>query len=135
MGVETVAQGLKFCGPRKGLDFKESVTVHQIARKDDIHRPRYSSKNNISMINTFTLTNINTEVIEAKLSKTLISEVCIKQEPLALIRTQEVARSFKQVGDPCPTWLAGTGLSTTTGKPTEIATIEIFGKTYGLRFL
>jgi len=34
-----------------------------------------------------------------------------------------------------PTWLAGTGLLTATGKPTEIATIEIFDKTYGLRFL
>jgi len=34
-----------------------------------------------------------------------------------------------------PTWLAGTGLLTTTGKPTEIATIEIFDKTHGLRFL
>jgi len=34
-----------------------------------------------------------------------------------------------------PTWLAGTGLLTATGKPTEIATIEIFDKTRVLRFL
>jgi len=34
-----------------------------------------------------------------------------------------------------PTWLAGTGLSATTGKPTEIATVEIFVKIYGLHFL
>jgi len=34
-----------------------------------------------------------------------------------------------------PTWLAGTGLLTVTGKPTEIATIEVFDKTHGLRFL
>jgi len=34
-----------------------------------------------------------------------------------------------------PTWLAETGLLTATGKPTEIATIEIFHKTHGLRFL
>jgi len=33
-----------------------------------------------------------------------------------------------------PTWLAGTGLLTTTGKPTKIATIEIFDKTHGPRF-
>ena len=33
------------------------------------------------------------------------------------------------------TWLAGTGLLTATGKPTEIATIEIFDTTHGLRFL
>jgi len=33
------------------------------------------------------------------------------------------------------TWLAGTGLLTATGKPTEIATIEIFDAIYGLRFL
>ena len=34
-----------------------------------------------------------------------------------------------------PTWLAGTGLLTATGKPTEIATTEIFDTTRGLRFL
>jgi len=30
--------------------------------------------------------------------------------------------------------MAGTGLLTATGKPAEIATIEIFNKTDGLRF-
>ena len=34
-----------------------------------------------------------------------------------------------------PTWLAGTGLLTATGKPTEIATIEIFDTIHGPRFL
>ena len=34
-----------------------------------------------------------------------------------------------------PTWLAGTGLLTATGKPTEMATVEIFDTTHGQRFL
>ena len=34
---------------------------HQVARKDHVNRPRACSKNNISMINAFTLMNINTE--------------------------------------------------------------------------
>jgi len=34
---------------------------HQVARKDHVSRPRACSKNNISMINAFTLMNINTE--------------------------------------------------------------------------
>jgi len=50
------------------------------------------------MINVFTLTNTNTKIIEGKLSKIFISEMCIKQ--VALIGTQEVARSLKKVGDP-----------------------------------
>jgi len=49
------------------------------------------------MINVFTLTNVTTKII-GKLSENFISEVCIK---LAAHRgTQEVARSFKKVGDP-----------------------------------
>ena len=32
-------------------------------------------------------------------------------------------------------WLAGTGLLTATGKPTEIATMQIFDTIHGLRFL
>ena len=39
---------------------------------------RVCSNNNISMINVFTLTNIDTKTIEGKLSKTFTSEVCIK---------------------------------------------------------
>jgi len=39
-------------------------------RKDQVGRPRAYSKNNISIIiNVFALTNINTEIIEGKLSK------------------------------------------------------------------
>jgi len=53
------------------------------------------------MINVFTLTNINTKIIESKLSKIFISEVYIKLVSFAVIGTQEVARSFKKVGDPC----------------------------------
>jgi len=51
------------------------------------------------------LTNINrpTKTIEGKLSKIFVSEVCIKLVALRINRwaTQEVARSFKKVGDPC----------------------------------
>jgi len=36
------------------------------ARKDYVGRPRACSKNNISMINVFTSTNINTKIIEGK---------------------------------------------------------------------
>jgi len=48
------------------------------AREDYVGRPRACSKNNISMINVFTLTNINTKIIEGKLSQICISEVRIK---------------------------------------------------------
>jgi len=33
------------------------------------------------------------------------------------------------------TWLARTGLLSATGKPTEMATVEIFDTIHGLRFL
>jgi len=49
------------------------------------------------MINVLTLTNINTKIIEGKLSKIFVSEVCIELVALrALISTQEVARSCKK---------------------------------------
>ena len=48
--------------------------------------PRACSKNNISMINVFTLTNINTKIIEGKLSKIFISDVCIKLVALRINR-------------------------------------------------
>jgi len=51
---------------------------HQVARKDHVGRTRACSKNDISMINVFTLTNINTKRIEGKLCKIFISEVYIK---------------------------------------------------------
>ena len=38
--------------------------------------------------------------MEGKLSKTFISEVCIKLVALRINLTQEVALSFKKVGDP-----------------------------------
>ena len=49
---------------------------YQVVRKDHVGRPWACSKNNISMINAFTLTIINTKIIEGKLSKTFISELC-----------------------------------------------------------
>jgi len=45
------------------------------------------------MINLFTLTNINTEIIESKLSQIFISEVCIK---LVAIRIKWYTRSSSQ---------------------------------------
>jgi len=36
---------------------------HQVTRKDQVGLPRACSKNNISLINLFTLTNINTKII------------------------------------------------------------------------
>ena len=47
---------------------------HQVAHYDHVSRPRACSKNNISMINVFRLTNINTKIIEGKLSELFISE-------------------------------------------------------------
>jgi len=67
---------------------------NQVAHKDHVGRPRACSKNNISMINVvFTLTNINTKIIEGKLSKIFISEVRIK--PVAL-RINRYTRSSSQ---------------------------------------
>ena len=67
---------------------------HQVARKEQVGRPRPCSKNNISMINIFTLTNINTKIIESKLSKIFIFEVCIK---LAALRINRHTRSSSQL--------------------------------------
>jgi len=63
--------------------------VHQVARKDHVGRPRTCSKTNISMINVFTLTKI----IEDKLSKIFILEVCIK---LVALRINRYTRSSSQ---------------------------------------
>ena len=62
---------------------------HQVAHKDHVGPPGARSKNNISMVNVFTLTNVNTEVSEGKLSKSFISEVCIK---LAALRSNRCTR-------------------------------------------
>jgi len=66
---------------------------HQVARKEYISRPRARSKNNISMINVFTLTNINTKITEGKLSKMFISLVCVK---LVALRINRYTRSSSQ---------------------------------------
>jgi len=54
-----------FCLPyTKG--HQRGACGHQVARKGHVGRPRAFSKNNISMINVFTLTNINIKLIEGK---------------------------------------------------------------------
>ena len=63
-------------------------------------RPRACSKNDISMIIVFTLTNINTKIIEGKLSKIFISEVYIKLVALRINRYTKVARGSKRLLTP-----------------------------------
>jgi len=72
---------------------------HLVARKVHGDRPPDCSENNISVINVFTLTNINTKM-KVNRAKFLFQKLCIKLL-FALIGTQEVARSYKKVGDPC----------------------------------
>jgi len=48
------------------------------------------------MINVLTLTNINTEIIEGKLSKILISEVCIKLVALHINRYTRIILQFQE---------------------------------------
>jgi len=55
-----------------------------------VGRPWAFSKNNINMINVFTVMNIN---IEGKLIKISISEVCIK---LVALRITQYTRSSSQ---------------------------------------
>jgi len=69
---------------------------HQAASKHQVGRPRACSKNNISMINVFTLTNINTKIIESKLSKIFISEVCIKLVALRINRNTGSGSQFQK---------------------------------------
>jgi len=51
---------------------------HRVAHKDHVSRPRACSKNSISMINVFTLRNLNTKIIENKLSKILFHKFASK---------------------------------------------------------
>jgi len=53
------------------------------------------------MINIFTLTNINTKIIEGKLSKIFISEVCIKLVALRINRYTRSSSQFQKVGGHC----------------------------------
>jgi len=55
---------------------QRAIHGHQVACKDHVGSPRTCSKYNISMINVFTLTNINTKIIESNLSKAFFSEMC-----------------------------------------------------------
>jgi len=52
------------------------------------------------MINVITLTNINNKIIESKLSKIFISDVCIKLIALR-INWYTSSSQFQKVGDPC----------------------------------
>jgi len=52
------------------------------------------------MIIVFTLTNINTKIIEGKLSKIFISEVYIKLVALRINRYTKVARGSKRLLTP-----------------------------------
>jgi len=49
--------------PLRKYLYRTRVT-NQVARKGHVRRPRACSKNNNSMINVFTLTNINTKTIK-----------------------------------------------------------------------
>ena len=69
---------------------------HQVARKDQVGRPRTCSKNNISMINVFTLTNTDTKIIKGKLSKIFIAEVCIKLVALRINRYTKSSSGFQK---------------------------------------
>jgi len=73
---------------------------HQVASKDHVSRPWACSKNTISMINVSTLTNISTKIIEGKLSKIFISEVCIKLVALRINRYTRSSLQFQKVCDP-----------------------------------
>jgi len=48
------------------------------------------------MINVFTLTNINTKIVEGKLSKIFMSEVCIKLEALCINRDIRSSPQFRK---------------------------------------
>jgi len=48
------------------------------------------------MINAFTLMNINTKIIESKLSKIFISEVCIKAAALRINRYTKSSSQFQK---------------------------------------
>jgi len=65
---------------------------HQVALKDHVGHPRVCSKNNISMINVFT----NTKIMEGKLSKIFISEVCIKLVALPINRYTRSSSRFQK---------------------------------------
>jgi len=69
---------------------------YQVGRKEQIGRPQACSKNNISMIIVFILRNINTKIIEGKLSKIFISEMCIKLVALRINRCQRSCSQFQK---------------------------------------
>jgi len=61
--------------------------------KDHVGRLRACSKNVISMINVFTLPNVNTKIIEGELRKIFVSEVYMK---LVALRINWYIRSSSQ---------------------------------------
>jgi len=54
------------------------------------------SKNNISMVNAFSLTKINTKIIESKMSKIFVSEVYIKLVALRINRCTKSSSQFQK---------------------------------------
>jgi len=68
----------------------------RVARKDHVGRSQARSKNNISIINDFTLTNINTKITKGRLSKIFISEMCIKLVALRVIRYTKSSSQFQK---------------------------------------
>ena len=75
----------------------------QVTRKDHGGRQRACSKNSVSMISVVSLTNINNRIIEGKLSKTFISEVCIKLVALRIKLYARRSSQFKKIGGPWST--------------------------------
>jgi len=91
--------------------------------------PLFRGKKWKALINLQKSENDALKVLWVKISKSLLE--CPRSLRLLLPPTQKrlIARICWN-----PTCLAGTGLLTATGKPTEITTIEKFDKTHGLPF-
>jgi len=109
---------------RAGFSWCESRLIHFWGPS-----PIVTRKNGKALINLRKAENHALKVRSIKNSKSLLE--CPRSLHLSLPSTQKrsIARNCWN-----RTWLAGTGLLTSTGEQTEIATIEIFDKTHGLRF-
>ena len=92
-------------------------------------QPLFRGKKWKASINLRKSENYTLKVRSLKSSQSLLK--CPRSLHLLLPSTQKrlIARNCWNL-----TLLAGTGLLTTTGKPTEITTVEIFDTIHGLRF-
>jgi len=82
-------------GPNcQSRDHQCGVRGHQVVCKDQVGRLCAFYKNNISLMNVFTLTNINTKIVEGKSRKIFISEVCTK---LVALRINMNTKSSSQL--------------------------------------